>query len=136
MGWRHRWTRVWRFCLAPWGSVLSYCALIFVLSAQSDLHVPQSIPATDKLAHLCLYAGLGWVWARAVKAQWPSWTPLRILLLTLFFAVGYGATDELHQAFVPGRFSDLHDVWADGLGGAVGGQCYLLWAWKKATRVA
>jgi VanZ family protein len=33
----------------------------------------------------------------------------------------YGASDELHQWFVPGRYATIGDLLADSLGGGVGG---------------
>ncbi|MBD3308076.1 hypothetical protein GF339_16645 [candidate division KSB3 bacterium] len=37
-------------------------------------------------------------------------------LLGLVIAIGYGISDEIHQAFVPGRYCSLHDVASDTLG--------------------
>lgn len=122
---RHSSMSGWRSWLSTWGGVVGYCGLIFVLSAQPDLQVSRPFEDGDKLVHLCLYAGLGWLWARAVTAQWPGWAPLNVLCVTLVFTAGYGASDEWHQAHVPGRFADLRDVLADGIGGVLGGQCYL-----------
>lgn len=130
---QHSYMSGWWPWLSTWGSVLGYCVLIFVLSAQPDLQVPKPFEDSDKLAHLCLYAGLGGVWARAVRAQWPGWTALQVLLVTLLFTAGYGASDEWHQAYVPGRFADLRDIWADGVGGVLGGQCYLF-VWRRSLQ--
>lgn len=118
--------------LAAWGGVAGYCTVIFFLSAQSHLQVPGAFPYGDKLVHLGLYAGLGWLWVRAVKTQWPGWEPLPTLLVTLLFTAGYGLSDEWHQAHVPGRFADLRDVLADAVGGVLGGWSYLLW--RKYTK--
>jgi VanZ family protein len=44
----------------------------------------------------------------------------------------YATTDELHQAFVPGRFATFHDVLIDSVGGALG--LFALWIfgrWRK-----
>ena len=106
---------------------MGYCALIFFFSSQQDLTVPEVFPATDKIAHLLEYAGLGWLWARAVRAEWPGWTNPAVVLVTLLFAGVYGASDEWHQLYVPGRFADLSDILADVGGGTGGGIGYLLW---------
>jgi VanZ family protein len=42
------------------------------------------------------------------------------LLLALSLASLYGATDEFHQSFVPGRSADVLDWLADTLGAALG----------------
>jgi VanZ family protein len=49
-----------------------------------------------------------------------SLTTSRVVAAAALFAIIYGATDELHQLFVPGRNADLYDVFADGIGGLLG----------------
>jgi VanZ family protein len=39
---------------------------------------------------------------------------------TLLLTVGYAGTDELHQAFVPGRVPAWEDIGYDSLGAAAG----------------
>ncbi len=115
-----------RFHLSPswvttWGSVIAYCACIFLLSGQSFMSVPDTIPSADKGAHAILYAGLGWVWARAVQRSWPTQTSGMILTSSLIFTALYGASDEWHQFYVPERMTDVRDVVADTIGGTLGG---------------
>ncbi|MBM4258399.1 MAG: VanZ family protein [Deltaproteobacteria bacterium] len=107
-----------------WTPVIVYCVLIFTLSAQKDLSPPQ-FPSSDKVAHFVVYAGLGILWARAAQATWPRWTFQLLLLSSLLFTGLYGVTDEWHQLYVPGRFSDWRDAVADVCGGTVGGMVYL-----------
>jgi VanZ family protein len=112
--------------LSRWGCVIGYCALIFFLSSQSDLILPEEIPAGDKFAHLMEYTVLGWLWARAVFYERPKWSAMAIVLSALAFAGGYGLSDEWHQFYVPGRFVDLLDATSDACGGALGGGSYLI----------
>lgn len=42
------------------------------------------------------------------------------ILLAIIFAIIYGATDEIHQYFVPTRVCDILDLAADALGGTIG----------------
>jgi VanZ family protein len=44
----------------------------------------------------------------------------RALLLAVFAASLYGASDEVHQALVPGRAADVRDWAADSCGAALG----------------
>lgn len=113
--------------LSTWGSVVGYCALIFILSSQSGLKPPRLLWGSDILAHFLEYAVLGWLWTRAVRSSWPGWTALTVLLSTLTFTSGYGLSDEWHQYYVPGRYTDLRDALMDTLGGICGGISYLLW---------
>jgi VanZ family protein len=38
----------------------------------------------------------------------------------VIIAVLYGASDEIHQYFVPGRVCDIFDLVADSIGGFIG----------------
>lgn len=113
-----------------WCGVVLYCGLIFFLSSQENLPLP-NIPRVDKVAHLLEYAGLGWLCAYAWLQEHPSWPILTAILFSMIFASAYGASDEWHQAYVPGRFSDWRDWLADTCGGFVGGMLYVLWVRLK-----
>jgi len=119
---RHGGLSLW---LWLWGPVLAYCALIFIGSAQHDLS-PPDFPSSDKVAHFLEYGVLGLLWTRAAKASWPRWTFGWLLVSTMLFTGFYGVTDEGHQLYVPGRFSDWHDALADVCGGTIGGIFYLV----------
>ena len=86
-----------------------YMGLIFHLSSLPGGQV--GIPAPwDKLAHLAEYAVLGFLLGRGSG---------RVSLAFLVAAL-YGATDELHQAFVPGREASALDWLADAAGAFLG----------------
>jgi VanZ family protein len=40
--------------------------------------------------------------------------------VAMLLTVLYGATDEFHQAFVPGRYATIGDVLADSIGALLG----------------
>ncbi len=68
-----------------------------------------------KAAHLCEYAllaGLIWLLMRAYGRE-RRW-------LAVLLAVLYAVTDEVHQAFVPGRTGLARDVLIDAVGAALG----------------
>ncbi len=110
--------------LLTWGLVVGYCLLIFAVSAQTTLTAPGG---SDKVAHMVEYSVLGFLWARAARATWSTWTWRAVLISTIIFTGMYGAGDELHQSYVPGRFSAVSDVVADLCGGTLGGIIYLRW---------
>jgi VanZ family protein len=102
--------------------VILYCALIFSLSSLSTLpDVASRFP--DKIAHLILYAGLGFLAARAISASFNVKTGL-IWTLTTTFCLVYGISDEIHQYFVPGRTAEIADAAADMIGGFAGAVLY------------
>lgn len=114
--------------LRTWGFVAAWCALLFSLSAQPDLKLPDSLPSfSDKIAHFLNYAVLGWLWSRAVRINQLRWPALTVLLSTCAFTGIYGLSDEWHQLYVPGRSAELRDALADVCGGTCGGIGFLLW---------
>jgi VanZ family protein len=107
---------------AAWAfaTVLAYAAVIFALSAQSNPlpFLPREILLQDKLLHGVEYAVLGGLLVRALRLA--GLRPGVALVAAVVIASAYGATDELHQAFVPGRSSEVADWLADTLGATVG----------------
>ena len=73
------------------------------------------VPAADKLAHLVVYGILGALLARGRRLQ--GHFPHAVLVLV---GALYGASDEWHQSFVPGRQVSALDWVADLCGVAAG----------------
>ncbi len=74
----------------------------------------------DKAIHALEYAILGYLCAQAALRSWPDRAPLRATLVGALVALAFGLSDELHQAFVPGRSADAWDLLADGVGAMIG----------------
>ena len=109
--------------LRYWGPVCAYATFIFYMSSLS--HPEESLPGfvfnlSDKVVHGIEYALLGMLCYRALRGgSVVSWRqhaiPIAILLASL-----YGASDEIHQSFVPFRDSSWLDWVADTIGAAIG----------------
>jgi len=104
-----------------WLPVLAWMALIFVLSSQSGLRASED-DAVEKplrvVAHLLAFGGLSALLLLALsRGRHP--TPVAALL-AFVVAVIYGATDELHQSFVPERAGRIDDLLVDAVGAAIG----------------
>lgn len=112
--------------LGSWGPVALYCAVIFGLSSISN--VPTLPTGSDKLAHLVLYSGLGFLVARAASASRSPRLARHVILVTVLFCAAYGLSDETHQLFVPRREFDLKDLAADAAGAALGAVAWWLWS--------
>ena len=108
-----------------WLPVVAWAALIFGLSSVPDLGT--GLGGWDlvlrKVAHAAEYAVLGALLVRATGR-----TGLAFALGTL-----YAVSDELHQAFVPGRLGSPVDVAIDAVGVAAG---IVLWQSLRARRLA
>jgi VanZ family protein len=108
-----------------WGPVIAYMVLIFVESSMSNAPLPSNV--SDKWAHTAAYALMGVLAVRAVHGGLPARVTSRAALIAMLITIGYGAFDELHQWFVPGRSADPFDLLADASGGVIG--LIGCWAW-------
>ena len=100
---------------------LLWALLIYVSSSIPSERIPDfSIFRFDKAIHFCLYFLFSLFTYRALRYQdrFPR-VARHALSLTLLAIVAYGASDEIHQYFVPGRQADVHDLLADTLGACV-----------------
>lgn len=115
--------------LKAWGPAVLWAAVLFLLSEMSGVSVRIDFPFVDKAAHLVLFGILGasLAWGRRTGRA----SPPHALLLAL--GVAYGALDEWHQGFVPGRSPDPWDLLVDVVGVSAG---YGLVWWIGRTRGA
>lgn len=106
--------------LSTWLAAFGWMLLLWALSAQSDIGVDSLIglPHGDKLAHGIAYAILTLLYWRALRSGGPAFACRAPVLTAVLLSLAYGFTDEVHQAYVPGRDADFWDLAAD-LGGAV-----------------
>jgi len=59
----------------------------------------------------------------------------KVLLLATVFSITYGASDELHQFFVPYRGAKMSDVFIDSIGVLfIAGIYYVLYRKKKGKK--
>ncbi len=121
-----------------WVPPLLYMALIFAVSSleQPPLPMPKFEWLTiDKLYHFIEYAILGGLVAHAFVKAKPSVVPSQLIwVLAAVLSILYGASDEWHQTFVPGRLATLADWVADVLGSIVG--VLAVYLYYKKTKVS
>lgn len=117
--------------LKYWSPPIFYMALIFAVSSlqQPPLPTPKfEWLSIDKVYHFIEYFILSVLLVIALVNVSPKWLPRQ----WIWFAAGlisilYGASDELHQMYVPGRFATLSDWLSDVVGaiaGVVGANIY------------
>ena len=114
-----------------WFPVICYSGIIFYVSSLPDVSVPYGQFYSDKLVHVAEYAILGYLLGRALATS-TGLSRQGVLLITVLFCAFYGASDEFHQSFVPGRTCDVVDWLSDSLGGTIGS---LLYVFKKKHRL-
>ena len=125
-----------------WTPAVALMSTIFLLSSKPDFGGPAWVSALIRdllgegsllqrvewllpyadayapwVAHFVEYGALAAAFYWAVRRQWPS---IRRTALSAFGAtMVYAISDELHQAFVPGRHPDPRDILTDAAGAAL-----------------
>ena len=91
-----------------------WAALILVLTSIPAATGPGGMPHLDKVVHVLMYAGQGWLVTRALRTR--GFGALAIALVGIAI---FGLLDEWHQQFV-NRDPDLMDWIADVIGASLG----------------
>ena len=99
-----------------WVPPLLYMAVIFYLSSQPEPMPGVTTRVWDKALHFIEYGALCVLFCRALHGE--GLAALRLALLAVVLTSAYGATDEVHQSFVPERNAGADDWLADTTGGA------------------
>ena len=98
-----------------------YWVMLFILTTIPADNVPQLFENQDKYEHFIAYCVLAMLLSLALYFQKRSiLISSKAFLFALLFILAYGAIDELHQLFVPGRYCDFYDWLADSSGGIIG----------------
>jgi VanZ family protein len=79
--------------------------------------VPGVASPFDKAIHFTIYAILAVLLAKQISEVTGRW---RAVALTVVLTAAFGAADEWHQGFIPGRSPELADWEADSLGAVFG----------------
>ncbi len=99
-------------CIAA--GLAGFALLWWQSATPGDVLPIPNIIGIDKLLHLTAFALLAAAWCCGLGAS------RRAALLAFALVLGYGAIDEWHQSFTPGRDSSGWDLLADGFGASLG----------------
>lgn len=99
--------------------VAAVAATIFLASSRAQVASP-GISNFDKIAHFSVYGLLATLVCRSGR----GWRGAAAALVAVSL---FGATDEWHQSFVPGRSTELADWMADTLGALTAISLYAGW---------
>lgn len=103
--------------LLYWGPVLGWAGLIAYLS-----HIPSLETGAPgvwdlvvrKIGHVGEFAVLTFLTWRALRAH--GLAASRVLIWSGVLALGFAASNEFHQSFIPGREGAVRDVLIDSIG--------------------
>lgn len=111
-------------------AVLAFAIAVFIASSAPTI-VPLALGGIrfDKLVHFGAFAVFAVLLCRFFyrltgSVFWAVW--LGVVLGSL-----YGVSDEIHQSFVPGRFDDIYDLFADILGAIAGAFAWLFYIQRR-----
>lgn len=100
-----------------WFITIGYMGTIFYLSSLQTIDISRFPENFDKVVHTLIYIPLSFLLYLSLRK---SGVRKYVFLMAFLLAVGYGISDEMHQAFVPGRDAAAGDVLADTLGAFLG----------------
>jgi len=102
-----------------WALPIFYMGFLFFASSVPGDELP-SWGFWDKAEHLLAYSVLGALFLIPVAQARLALVTARTGAIAVLLATLYGAFDEIHQVFTPGRSPDVHDLFADFLGASLG----------------
>ncbi len=96
---------------------------IFYMSSIPGSGLPKNLGFWTTVAHFCEYLLLGIFISLAFSCDRRGfWV---VLAIAVVLASAYGASDEIHQIFTPGRTPDVLDWLTDTIGAFVGSYIFL-----------
>ncbi|MBT8378568.1 MAG: VanZ family protein [Ignavibacteria bacterium] len=114
--------------------LIIYWIILFIATTLPVQSVP-TFAVSDKLHHLAAYFVLSVLLHLTLLFQRKSeYLFNNAPSMAIIIASVYGALDEMHQMFVPGRFAEVLD-WLADLGGAVLGVVFVSFLIKKLKYV-
>lgn len=100
-----------------WLPPLFWAGVILIATSLPASLVPPQASAYDKVLHFTVYALFGVLLTRELAQTRKPW---RAALAAIVIAAAFGAADEWHQQFIPGRSTEMADWRADSMGAALG----------------
>lgn len=115
--------------------LLVYVLFVVLLPYFSFKHSAPTFHGADKLVHMFLYLPMPILLFRHFKTSHIQLLNQHWFWITIICCITFAAIDEIHQQFVPSRFSDFLDWVADMTGILMGTGIYLLFSKlrKKST---
>ena len=122
-----------------WAPLLLWMAAIFTLSSLSSKTI-ESTGAAETAArsfpsivnqvsvHIVEFGVMAALMYRVAAWIRPTGAPY-LWAVVVVATAAYGATDEFHQSFVPGRYASWLDLGYDATGAVAGVAFAVVWAW-------
>jgi len=114
-----------------------FMLVIFLQSSSGKISLPDiGIDWFDKIVHFFVFGLLAILMLRGIKIANNRVLQNHFVWISILTCIIFGATDEIHQLFVPGRFGSLSDWIADILGILVFSAAFLFYQRDRWTAKA
>lgn len=112
-----------------WLPPLLWAGVIVLATSVPTTLVPRRLAAFDKAIHFGMYAVLSALFTHYLLN---GSARLRLVVISAAAVIAFGAADEWHQRFIPGRSTEFADWVADSVGALAGATVISLVAWRQA----
>jgi len=106
-----------RLSVRRWLPPLLWAGVILLGTSLPGDAVPVQTGNIDKVLHFSIYLVFSFLLTRSILDTATRW---RAISIALVVAIAFGAVDEWHQQFIPGRSAEFADWRADSVGALVG----------------
>ena len=120
-----------RLKVRRWLPPLAWAGVILFVTSLPGSAVPSQLGPYDKIVHFGIYGLFAVFLSRDLAQVTGRWSAA---LLAIAIAVAFGAADEWHQGFIPGRSTDIADWRADSIGAAGGALIFAFYSRLRGSR--
>lgn len=110
-----------------WLPPLLWAGVILLGTSLPQDAVPVSTSNIDKVLHFSIYTVFAFLLTRQISEDVSRWRAVAISIVVIAL---FGAVDEWHQRFIPGRYTEFADWLADVAGGVAGSLIFALFFHK------
>jgi VanZ family protein len=113
-----------------WLPPLLWAGVILFITSVPGKYVPPQLGPYHKLVHFTMYGLFGLLLTRDIAQKAGGW---RAVLLAVVIASAFGAADEWHQLFIPGRSGKVADWRVDTIGAVTGALLFAMFGRRLRT---
>ncbi len=114
-----------------WLPPLLWAGVILIGTSLPQDAVPLQTAGIDKILHFTIYTVFAFLLTRQISEDTGPW---RAVFGAVLITAAFGAADEWHQRFIPGRSTEFADWMADVSGAVAGAAIYAIFRGRHRSR--